>query len=65
MNLSSIRDVLVIITTIATILGVCIKTLNKFFLEKIKCKYKMIPGRQSLFDTILKSIIFFIVIFSG
>lgn len=65
MNLSSIRDVLVIITTIATILGVCIKTLNKFFLETIKCKYKMIPGRQSLFDTILKSIIFFIVIFSG
>lgn len=65
MNLSSIRDALVIITTIITILGVCIKTLNKFFLETIKCKYKMIPGKQSIFDTILKSIIFFIVIFSA
>ncbi|MZK50957.1 hypothetical protein [Clostridium beijerinckii] len=65
MNLSLIRDVLVVITTIITILGVCIKTLNKFFLETIKCKYKMIPGKQSLFDTILKSIIFFLVIFSG
>lgn len=65
MNLSLIRDVLVVITTIITILGVFIKTLNKFFLETIKCKYKMIPGKQSLFDTILKSIIFFFVIFSG
>lgn len=61
MLLSAIRDSLVILTTIVTILGVCIKTLNKFFLENIKSRYKMIPGKQSIFDTIFKSIVYFSV----
>ena len=60
MELNYIRDVLVSITTIITVLGVFIKTLNKFFLETIKSRYKMIPGKQSIFDTVLKSIIAFI-----
>ncbi|WP_017210693.1 hypothetical protein [Clostridium beijerinckii] len=60
MELNYIRDVLVSITTIITVLGVFIKTLNKFFLETIKSRYKMIPGKQSIFDTVLKSIMVFI-----
>lgn len=60
MSLNFTRDILVVITTIATVLGIFIKTLNKFFLETIKCRYKMVPGKQSIFDTILKSIMLII-----
>lgn len=60
MELNHIRDVLLALTTIITVLGVFIKTLNKFFLETIKSRYKMIPGKQSIFDTVLKSIMLFI-----
>lgn len=64
MELNYIRDVLLAMTTIITVLGVFIKTLNKFFLETIKSRYKMIPGKQSIFDTVLKSIMVFISIVS-
>lgn len=60
MELNYIRDVLVAMTTIITALGIFVKTLNKFFLETIKSRYKMIPGKQSIFDTVLKSIMVFI-----
>ncbi|MFW2504386.1 hypothetical protein [Clostridium diolis] len=59
-ELNYIRDFLVAMTTIITVLGVFVKTLNKFFLETIKSRYKMIPGKQSIFDTVLKSIMVFI-----
>lgn len=64
MELNYIKDVLVAMTTIVTALGVLIKTLNKFFLDTIKSRYKMIPGKQSLFDTVLKSIMIFMSLIS-
>ncbi|MDR3597723.1 hypothetical protein [Clostridium sp.] len=54
--MSNIRDILVIITTIITILGVFIKALNNLFLDCIKNKYMNVPAKQSIFDTVFKSI---------
>jgi NADH:ubiquinone oxidoreductase subunit 5 (subunit L)/multisubunit Na+/H+ antiporter MnhA subunit len=57
-ELSHIRDVLLSLTTLITVIGVYTKTFNKFFLDIIKSKYDNVPGQQPLFDTILKSIVY-------
>lgn len=51
-----VRDILVIITTSITLLGVIAKTLNNLFLDCIKNTYMNVPAKQSIFDTVLKAI---------
>lgn len=55
-NMSNVRDILVIITTIITMLGVFIKALNSLFLDCIKNIYRNVPAKQSIFDAVFKSI---------
>lgn len=62
MDIGIIRDYLVVITTGITILGIFIKNLNNFFLDLIKSKYEPIPAKQKLFDTIIKTVTYIILI---
>jgi hypothetical protein len=52
--MTSLRDSLVVITTIATILGFYFKIFNNFFMKIIKREYENLPGNQSMFDMTLK-----------
>lgn len=56
MDRVEIRDLLIISTTMITILGVLVKTLNNFFLDSLKNLFRLVPAKQSVFDTVLKSI---------
>ncbi|NFN81862.1 hypothetical protein FDB25_15845 [Clostridium botulinum] len=60
MKLAIIRDEILLLTSLITLLGIVIKVINNFFLDFIKRRYENIPGKQSLFDTILKSIFYVI-----
>lgn len=52
--MSSLRDTLVVFTTIATILGFYLKIFNNFFMKIIKRHYENLPGNQTMFDMTLK-----------
>ena len=56
--LSTMRDVIIIFTTIITAIGIYVKTLNKLFLDIIKNEYRMIPGKNNVLDVIIKIIIY-------
>lgn len=56
MEIGDIRDFLVVITTIITILGVFFKAVNSFFLDIIKNSFEVIPGKNSLYNTVIKTI---------
>ncbi|WP_216820054.1 hypothetical protein, partial [Zoogloea sp. LCSB751] len=56
--LSLIRDIFVICTTSVTVSGICTKTLNNLFLDIVKSKYRNIPGKQALFNTVFKCIVY-------
>ncbi len=60
-KISLIRDTLVVITTAATILGIFIKTLNNLFLYCIRNKYINVPGKQSNFDAIARSVSYMLI----
>lgn len=62
MNIGEIRDYLVVITTSITIFGVFIKTLNNLFLDLIKSKFEPIPAKQKLYDTIIKTVMYIILV---
>lgn len=51
-----VRDILVIITTSVTMLVVFIKALNNLFLDCIKNTYMNVPAKQSIFDTVIKTV---------
>lgn len=56
MKISDIRDFLVVITTIITILGIFFKMVNSFFLDVIKSSFEVIPGKNSLYNTVITTI---------
>ena len=56
MDITKIRDYLLVATTIVTIIGVLIKTLNNFFLDIIKNNFRIIPAKQNIYDTVIKAI---------
>lgn len=58
MDLSHIKDLSLSLTTIITVLGIYTKTFNKLFLDIVKSRYNNVPGKQPLFDTIIKSIMY-------
>nr|DAQ80633.1 MAG TPA: hypothetical protein [Inoviridae sp.] len=60
-KISLIRDTLVVITTAATILGIFIKTLNNLLLDCIRNKYINVPGKQSNFDAVTRSISYMLI----
>lgn len=49
----NIRNALIIITAIGTLLSLYIKSISDFPMELIKLNYKSIPGKQSAFKTVL------------
>lgn len=55
-EIGEIRDYLVVITTVITILGIFIKTLNNLFLDLIKSKFDPVPAKQNLYDTVIKTV---------
>ena len=61
MKISEVRDFLVVITTIITILGVFFKAVNSFFIDVIKNSFEVIPGKNSLYNTVIKTIVYIIL----
>ncbi|WP_460277708.1 hypothetical protein [Clostridium sp. CTA-5] len=60
-KISLIRDTLVVITTAATILGIFIKALNNLLLDCIRNKYINVPGKQSNFDAVTRSVSYMLI----
>jgi len=55
-TLDNIRNALLIITTAGIIIGIYVRSLNGYFIESIKCKYKYVPGQQSTFEMVINII---------
>lgn len=56
MDISTTRDLLVVIATIVSAIGLFFKGTNNFLLELVRSKYKLIPAKPIIFDTIIKTI---------
>ncbi|WP_321993974.1 hypothetical protein [Clostridium butyricum] len=54
-NISTVRDMLVVVTTLITILSAIIKIANNFFLDVIKTRFSEVPGKQPMVSTIIKT----------
>lgn len=59
--IGTIRDFLVVITTSVTILGIFFKAVNKFFLDTVRNTFEVIPGKKSLYNTIINTIVYIIL----
>lgn len=55
-NIGTVRDVLVVVTTLITILSAIIKIGNNLLLDVMKSKFCEVPGKQSMLLTVVKSI---------
>lgn len=62
--MNEIRNLLLVVGTTITMLGVLIKTINDFFINTIKMKYENIPGKQSSFSFTLQILVYIIGIVS-
>jgi len=60
-NLDDIRNICLIITSIATIISVIIKIAKDIFIESIKSKYRNYPGNQSIISILSKAILYIII----
>ncbi|MFT8352309.1 hypothetical protein, partial [Clostridium saccharoperbutylacetonicum] len=64
MKISTIRDILVLLTSIVSFIIIYFKILSSFFIETIKVKYKNGPCKESVFSIIIRgSTIVFIFIY--
>jgi hypothetical protein len=64
MKISTIRDILVLLTSIVSFIIIYFKILSSFFIETIKVKYKNGPCKESVFSIIIRgSTIVFVFIY--
>lgn len=49
-----IRNALITLTTIGTILGIYFKAVDEFIINFVKMKYKNIPGKKSMFNIVIQ-----------
>ncbi|WP_143314226.1 hypothetical protein [Clostridium sp. HBUAS56017] len=59
--LEQIRNFLLTLTAIGTVVGFFIKTVNDFFMKSIRKRYKNVPGKQTIFEIIVEWIAYIIV----
>ncbi len=62
MKLSDIREALVIFTSCVTILGVYLAKLNNIFFDIVLKKFKRVPGKNEIFESIIELITYIIMI---
>lgn len=60
--MDEVRDYLLLIGTIFTMVGVLIKSINDFFINVIKMKYQNVPGKQSSFSFVLQITTYIVVL---
>ncbi|MBS5938934.1 hypothetical protein [Clostridium sp.] len=49
-----IRNALITLTTIGTVLGIYFKAVDGFIINVVKIKYKNIPGKKSMFNIVIE-----------
>lgn len=65
MNYSNdIRNWLLLIGTIITMVGIGVNWINNLFINTIKVKYQSVPGKQSRFSFIIQILVYVIVLIS-
>ncbi|MGG7176211.1 hypothetical protein ACQPU1_01365 [Clostridium paraputrificum] len=57
-----IRNTLITATTIVTTLGIYVKATDNFTINTIRNKYKNVPAKQSIFNTVIKLFGYIIII---
>lgn len=62
--LEKIRNILLVMTGLGAVVSIYFKTVNSFAIDVIRNKYKNVPGKQPIFDTVINFISYcFIVIY--
>ncbi|MGL4108334.1 hypothetical protein [Clostridium sp. LP20] len=52
--LEKVRNILLVISGVGALLSIHFKTMNNFAIDTIRNKYKNVPGKQLIFNTVIK-----------